>query len=75
MSLILALNLVLMAAVLIGIVGVHHWAIRTQHHDWPEAQTLSRRAGHDRRHTNRHAAPAPERRRGERRAAAPMGAR
>ncbi|MEO8966621.1 MAG: hypothetical protein ABI355_03445 [Solirubrobacteraceae bacterium] len=48
MSTALALNLILMAIVLAAIVGMHHWAIRTQHHD-PHFHEGERRQVRDRR--------------------------
>ena len=63
----LALNLILMAIVLVVIVGMHHWAIRTQHHDPHFLESFERGRGEDRR-TRRAAAAEAERHQGDRRA-------
>ena len=69
MSTALALNLILMAIVLVVIVGMHHWAIRTQHHDPHFQESLDRRQGQDqRRRRAAAAAAAAERRESDRRA-------
>ena len=69
MSSALALNLILMAVVLVAIVGMHHWAIRTQHHDPHFVGAADRRAGQDRRlDQTTPAQSAAERRRADRRA-------
>jgi hypothetical protein len=69
MSSVLVLNLILMAIVLVAIVGVHHWAIRTQHHDPHFASADDRRRGQDRRgEWTTPPQTAAERRRAERRA-------
>jgi hypothetical protein len=69
MSSVLALNLILMAIVLVAIVGMHHWALRTQHHDPHFVTGTDRRRGHDRRQDRATTAQtAAERRRAERRA-------
>lgn len=74
MSSILLVNLVLMAVVLCGMVGLHHWAIRTQHRDWPADEKPTRRTGHERRVSSRNVVPACERRRVDRRLGGVIGA-
>ena len=74
MSFVLAINIALMGIVLVGIVAVHHWAIRTQHHDWPEQDAVERRQGLERR-ARAHANATAERRRGDRRLSQPATAR
>jgi hypothetical protein len=69
MSSALVLNLILMAIVLAVIVGMHHWAIRTQHHDPHFMSVDDRRRGQDRRRDRATAAEtAADRRRADRRA-------